>query len=57
MEKGPGEKINLKAGPLGRPLHAPGVRDAGPQAHKLQACKLSSLTRDLGYYKIIKKEK
>ena len=57
MEKGPREKINQEAGPLGRPLHAPGILDAGPQAYKLQACKLSSLTMDLGYCKIIKKEK
>ena len=57
MEKGPREKINQEAGPLGRPLHAPGIRDVGPQALKLQAYKLSSLTMDLGYYKIIKKEK
>jgi hypothetical protein len=34
MEKGPGEKINQEAGPLGRPLHAPGILDAGPQAFK-----------------------
>ena len=57
MEKGSGEKINQEAGPLGRPLHAPGIRDVGPQALKLQAYKLSSLTMDLGYCKIIKKEK
>ncbi len=57
MEKGPGEKINQEAGPLGRPLHAPGILGAGLQALKLQACKLSSLTMDLGYYKTIKKEK
>ena len=57
MEKGPGEKINQEAGPLGRPLHAPGIQDVGPQASKPQAYKLSSLTMDLGYCKIIKKEK
>ncbi len=52
METGSGEKINQEAGPLGRPLHAPGIQDVGPQAHKLQACKLTSLTMDLGYCKI-----
>tara|TARA_R100000781_G_scaffold5715_1_gene6260 strand:+ start:678 stop:851 length:174 start_codon:yes stop_codon:yes gene_type:complete len=57
MEKKPGEKIIQEAGPLGRPLHALEILGAGLQALKLQACKLSSLTRDLGYYKIIKKEK
>ena len=57
MEKGPGEKINQEAGPLGRPLHALGILGAGLQALKLQAFKLSSLTMDLGYCKIIKKEK
>ena len=57
MEKKSGEKINLEAGPLGRPLHALGILGAGLQALKLQAFKLSSLTMNLGYYKTIKKEK